>query len=107
MEGLIGYSVIVYQFRLTQTSGREHSGGHVRRKAIRKDGLQDVAGEGERNDGQRGGIHDEYGAPQKEEPGGEGECQSGLFQVETCLPAQTSPTSPGSSAFSPPFTASS
>lgn len=53
---------------LTETRGREHPRGHVGRDAVREDGLQDVAGEGEGDDGQRGRVHDEDGAPQQEEP---------------------------------------
>lgn len=87
VEGLRCCSFIAFQFRLTQTGGREHPSGHIRRKAVGEDRLQDVAGEGERDDSQRGGIHDEDGAPQQEEPGGRGGGRLGLLQVKTCLPA--------------------
>lgn len=54
---------------LTQTGGRQHPCRNVRRHAVWEDGLQDVAGERERDDGQRGWVHDEHGAPQQEKPG--------------------------------------
>lgn len=54
---------------LTETGGRQHPCGHVRRNAVWEDGLQDVAGEGEGDHSQRGRIHDEDGAPQQEEAG--------------------------------------
>lgn len=56
---------------LTQTGGGQHPRGHVGRNTVGEDGLQDVAGESERDDGQRGRIHDEDGAPQQEKPGRE------------------------------------
>lgn len=72
---------------LTQTGGGQHPRGHVRRNTVGEDGLQDVAGESERDDGQRGRIHDEDGAPQQEKPGRERDisqhqaifCVSGVF----------------------------
>lgn len=48
---------------LTDTDGGEQPGGHVGRQAVVKGRLQDVVGEGERDDSQSGGIHDEDGAP--------------------------------------------
>lgn len=54
---------------LTYTGRGQHAGGHVRREAVGKDGLQDIVGEGEGDDSQGGGVHDEYCTPQQEEPG--------------------------------------
>lgn len=54
--------------RLTEAGGGQHPRRHVRRNAVWEDGLQDVAGERERDDGQRGRVHDEDGAPQQQEP---------------------------------------
>lgn len=48
---------------LTDTDGGEESGGDVRRQAVLEGRLQDVIGEGESDDGQRGRIHDEDSAP--------------------------------------------
>lgn len=56
---------------LTDADGGEESGGDERRQAVLEGRLQDVIGEGERDDGQRGGIHDEDGAPQQQEPAGQ------------------------------------
>lgn len=53
---------------LTETGDGQHPRRHVRRNAVREDGLQDVAGEGEGDDSQRGRVHDEDGAPQKKKP---------------------------------------
>lgn len=60
---------------LTETGGRQHPSRHVRWNAVWEDRLQYVAGEGKRDDGQRGRIHDEDGAPQQEESGREKELQ--------------------------------
>lgn len=48
---------------LTDTDGGEESGGDVRRQAVLEGWLQDVIGEGESNDSQRGWIHDEDSTP--------------------------------------------
>lgn len=48
---------------LTDTDGGEEPGGDEWRQAVLEGRLQDVVGERERDDGQRGGIHDEDGAP--------------------------------------------
>lgn len=53
---------------LTETGGGQHPCRHVRRNTVREDGLQDVAGESEGDDSQRGRVHDEDGAPQQEKP---------------------------------------
>lgn len=56
---------------LTETGGGQHPCCHVGRDAVWEDGLQDVAGEGEGDDGQRGRVHDEHSAPQQQKPAGE------------------------------------
>ncbi len=48
---------------LTDTDGGEESCGNVWRQAVLEGWLQDVIGECERDDSQRGRIHDEDGAP--------------------------------------------
>lgn len=55
---------------LTDTGGGEESGGDVWRQAVLEGRLQDVIGERERDNSQRGGIHDEDGTPQQQEPTG-------------------------------------
>lgn len=51
------------KLRLTDADGGQEPGGDVWRQAVWERRLQDVVGEGERDDGQSGGIHDEDGAP--------------------------------------------
>lgn len=48
---------------LTDAYGGKESGGNVWRQAVLEGWLQHVIGEGERDDGQRGWIHDENGTP--------------------------------------------
>lgn len=48
---------------LTDTYGGEESGGNVWRQAALEGRLQDVIGEGERDDSQRGWIHNEDSTP--------------------------------------------
>lgn len=48
---------------LTDTYGGKEPGGNVWREAVLEGWLQHVIGEGERDDGQRGWIHDENGTP--------------------------------------------
>lgn len=58
-----GVDTISICFQLTDTYGGEESGGNVWRQAVLKGRLQNVIGEGERDDSQRGWIHDEHSAP--------------------------------------------
>lgn len=48
---------------LTDTDGGEEPGGNEWRQAVLEGRLQDVIGEGERDDSQRGRIHDEDSTP--------------------------------------------
>lgn len=53
---------------LTEAGGRQESSCHIGGNAVWENRLQDVAGEGERNHSQGGGVHDENSTPQQQEP---------------------------------------
>lgn len=52
---------------LTYTGCGEHPCGNEWRDTVREDRLQHVVGEGEGDDCQRGGVHDEHSTPQQQE----------------------------------------
>lgn len=52
----------------TETGGGQESSCHVGGNTVWENGLQDVAGEGECNHSQGGGVHDENSTPQQQEP---------------------------------------